>query len=133
VSAEQAKKDAEALRYRLIVRLALITREATEQGRTDVAAAATALRKELEALAIEDAPDKATETLLMAQPKLAALQRELGLPDHGVAVYPKWLRFAAWTSPAVVGMGVIAWIIERRRKKRTLSEADIQRLEQTTP
>jgi hypothetical protein len=64
-------------------------------------------------------------------PKVDQLARDVGLPDHGMAVYPKWLRFAAWTSPALVGLGALAWIIERRRRKKAITEADVQQLEQT--
>jgi hypothetical protein len=46
-----------------------------------------------------------------------------------MAVYPKWLRLAVWTSPALLGLGALAWIIERRRKKKEVSKAELERLE----
>ncbi len=133
VDRDLAKRDAEALRYRLIVRLALVTREARSQGKADVEALARALRAEVEAIEIapEEALDPTAMRALLAEvPKIEKLQRDIGLPDHGMRVYPKWLRFAAWTSPALVGIGLVAWIIERRRRKKEVSADQIQRLEE---
>jgi hypothetical protein len=131
-----AKKDAEALRYRLIVRLAFVAREAKGQHRDDVVMFATTLRKEIEAIEIgsdEQQTGAAGKALLEQIPKIEKLQEQIGLPDHGMVVYPKWLRFAAWTSPVVLGLGVLAWIIERRGRKKQISEEEIKKLEEQRP
>jgi hypothetical protein len=127
-----ARKDAEALRYRMVVRLALVANEAKSQGRGDVVTAAQTLRKELEGIEISnDNAGRAAEQLKAQSSKIDQLALSIGLPDHGMVVYPKWLRFAAWTSPALVVLGALAWIIERRSRKKVVTEAEIKQLEQT--
>jgi hypothetical protein len=134
MDAEMAKRDAEALRYRLIVRLALVAREAKGQGRTDIVEFAKTLRKEMEAIEIaaDAASAEAAKKKLLAQvPKIEKLQAEIGLPEHGMVVYPKWLRFAAWTSPALLGLGALAWIIERRSRKKGVTKEAVEQLDES--
>ena len=129
---EAAKRDAEALRYRLIVRLAFVAREAKSQGRADVVEFAKTLRAEIESIEIPSdvrAAEAAKKALLEQSPKIDGLQQQIGLPEHGMVVYPKWLRFAAWTSPALLGLGVLAWIIERRSRKKQVTLADVEKLD----
>lgn len=128
---DRAKKDAEALRYRLIVRLALVRREAEAQGRTDARSFADMLRKEIEALPVAEDPRAAQEKLVEYLPKVRKLQREVGLPDHGMRVYPKWMRFGAWALPVILLVMVLGMIIERRRKKKEIDEASIRALDET--
>lgn len=128
---DHAKKDVEALRYRLIVRLALVQREAKAQGRDDARSFAEMLRAEIEAVSVEADPRAAHVKLAEYLPKVRKLQRNVGLPDHGMRVYPKWMKYGAWALPVLFFLVLLGLIIERRGRKKEIDEASIRALDDT--
>jgi hypothetical protein len=125
---DRAKKEAEALRYRLTVLLLLVSKEAESRGRSDMVALAATLRSELDA--IDTADPAAAGRLDDYRARVTKLQQAVGLPDHGMRAYPRWLRFAGWTVPLFVGVGILAIVIERRRKKKAIDAAALQKLDE---
>jgi hypothetical protein len=128
----RAKRDAEARRYRLQVRLSLVAQKARGDKAAAVLTQAEALRRQVDAVAIPAAPEgleAARGALDALEPQILALQRTAGVEEYGLPLFPKWLKFVSWTAPLVVLFGILAVILERRRRRSSPDAAAVATLE----
>lgn len=124
---DQAHHDAEALRYRLQVRLAAVIREAKGGGRAQLAATAQGLRDEL---ARDSGVSQAEHLRLSAlEPVVRAMEEQLGLMPHGAPAWPKWVRYLLYTGPALGVLLALLVILERRRRKKRITDAALAALD----
>ena len=116
----RATRDAEARRCRLQVRLGLVAANARSAHAGELLARAEALRRQVDAISVvpEQAGVAAAE-LAALEPQVIALQAEAGVEEYGLPLFPKWMKFLAWTAPLVLVFGALAFILERRRRRRT--------------
>jgi hypothetical protein len=124
---DQAQDDAEALRYRLQVRLAAVIREAKGAGRAPLAATAQGLREEL----TKKSGVAQAERLRLAglEPVVRTMEEQLGLMPHGAPAWPKWVRYLLYTGPALGILLTLLVILERRRRKKRVTDAAIAALD----
>ena len=128
----RAKRDAEAAKYRLQVRLGLIAQKAHADKAADTLARAEALRRQVDGLALPDdvaGLTTAQAALTALEPQVLGLQRLAGVEEYGLPLFPKWLKFLSWTAPVVVLVGVLAFILERRRRRSSPDAAAIEALD----
>lgn len=82
---------------------------------------ADALRAQVDAVEVRDdelETQAAAGRIAALEPKVMALQRAAGVPEHGLSVFPRWLEFTLWTSPFVLIFGSFALVFALRRRKR---------------
>ena len=130
---EKAKREVEAQRYRLQVRLGLIAKEAQRSGNKPDLAAAVALREALDAVKIsstEWVDGDASKAISALKPRIIALQSRMGMTDYGAPMLPKWVRFLVYTAPAVLGLMIVAFIIARRQRKQVIAKSSIEALDE---
>lgn len=124
---DQAQDDAEALRYRLQVRLAAVIREANSGGRAQLAATAKGLRDEVGKQG--GVPQAERLRLAALEPVVRTMEEQLGLMPHGAPAWPKWVRYLLYTGPALGILLTLLVILERRRRKKRVTDAAIAALD----
>ena len=126
----RAKIDTEAKKYRLQVRLALIVEQTKADGASTLLAQARSMRADVDAVRIVDGSiDQAQARLAEIEPHVLALQAQAGVEEYGLALMPKWMKLAAWSSPVIVSLGVIGFVFERRRRKRAVAQESLDALD----
>lgn len=134
LTTEDATKAAEAARYRLQVRLGWIAEKAGQDGADALKAEARALRTRVDAIVVaDDEPTTGAAAAAVAalEPEVARLQAAAGVESYGLPLFPKWVKFGLWTSPVLVGLGVLGFVFERRRRKRELTAETIAALDES--
>lgn len=129
---ERAKKHAEALKYRLQVRLSLVAQQASRTDSAALKRRAQALRAEVDGVRVgeDEVRTEAAKTHLEGlAPKVRALQSEAGIPEHGLPIFPRWLEFTLWTSPVVLLFGALAGVFALRRRKHEVDAARLAALD----
>lgn len=124
---DQAHHDAEALRYRLQVRLAAVIREAKAGDRAQLAVTAQGLREELSrSSGVAHAERVRLEAL---EPVVRTMEEQLGLMPHGAPAWPKWVRYLLYTGPALGILLALLVILERRRRKKRITDSALAALD----
>lgn len=129
---EEAKKRAEAQRYRLEARTANVARAAKSADDRTVLIAVEALRADLRAIEVGDqewVEPKALAALLALEPRLSQLEGAVDIEPYGAQPLPKWVRYLFVTGPVLLIISVLLVIIARRRKKAEIDAATLAKLE----
>lgn len=132
LDAVQAKRRAEAHKYRLQVRLSLIRAQAERTAAAELDTEAKRLRGLVDAVKVaEDEVETmaAQRSLAEIEPAIAALQAQAGIPDHGLPVFPRWLEFTLWSAPFLALFATFAVVFALRRRKRDVDAAQLAALD----
>lgn len=133
LDAERAKRDAEARKYRLQVRLSLVQQQVARSGHAaSLKGRAVALRAKVDAVTVAD-DEVDTQAALGAldalTPQVRALQAEAGIPEHGLSIFPRWLEFTLWTAPVILLFAGLATVFALRRRKREVDASKLAALD----
>lgn len=131
----RAKRDAEAKRYRLQVRLSLVAKKARFDGATELVAEAKSLRGIVNAVQVGDDEVKTQagqRRLAELEPMVLDIQAQAGVEEHGLPMFPKWLKFALWTSPVVFFLMILAAVVGLRSRKKEVDAEGLAALERSS-
>ncbi len=129
----KAKRDAEAKRYRLQVRLSLAAKKARLDGARALGTKVQALRATVNAVEVGDdevETQAGQRRLAELEPMVLNIQAEAGVEEHGLPMFPRWLEFTLWTSPVVILLAILAGVVGLRGRKKEVDAAGLAALEQ---
>ncbi len=134
---ERARREAEARRYRLQLRLALVERQARAIEDFGLLDRALALRGEVDgvppsrrdAFTIHEV-NTSSAALSILSHRVLGLTVEACLERHGPPLLKRWHKLALGSLPVLALLGGVGFIFARRREKARIDDEALARLEE---
>ena len=124
-------KKIEARRYRQQVMLQEIVSESRKAKRTDVEQAANVKLSEISKLDFTKNSSVAQKRLEELSKGTEVLAKRLEIDFSHKQTSPRWVRLATIGVPIFLGLILGFWVIERRRRLKSLSKSEVKSFEET--
>ena len=124
-------KNIEARRYRQQLMLQEIISESRKVNRPQVERSAQVKLAEISQLDFSKSSSVAQKRLGELSRSIEILATRLELDFSHKQTSPRWLRFAAVGTPIFLGLILGFWVIERRRRLKSLTKSEVESFEQT--